>query len=266
MIFVAGLPGTGKSLMVHQVAHLGVAAGRVVHLLQWDVARPLFEASEAGRRYPMVAGVTHPLIRKAVGLWSRRAITEWDRRCVGPEHVLVGETPFVGNRLIELARPMDDAAEPLLAARSCRFAIAVPSVEVRSFLEAERDRRMARPQHPREREDAPPDVLRVLWRDLVAVARALGITAQAPTLDGPMAYDPVIYRRVYEAVLRHRHVEILELGTILPTSALSVYDFAATCVDVVPDSAMADAVVREIEARYPDAAVLSDDVTRWWAT
>lgn len=48
MIFFAGLPGTGKSLLIHQLAHLAHARGRRVHLLQWDVARPAFEASAPG--------------------------------------------------------------------------------------------------------------------------------------------------------------------------------------------------------------------------
>ena len=68
VIFFAGLPGTGKSLLVHQLVHLASGAGRQVHLLQWDVARPVFEASPAGRRYPLADGVTHPVIRRAAGL------------------------------------------------------------------------------------------------------------------------------------------------------------------------------------------------------
>ena len=50
----------------------GLASVRTVHLLQWDVVRPLFEASHAGQRYPVVDGVTQPMIRKAVGLWARQ--------------------------------------------------------------------------------------------------------------------------------------------------------------------------------------------------
>ena len=42
LVFVAGLPGTGKSLLIHQLAHLAAGAGRSVHLLQWDVVRPVF--------------------------------------------------------------------------------------------------------------------------------------------------------------------------------------------------------------------------------
>src|SRR5262249_20421413 len=151
MVFFAGLPGTGKSLLVHQLAHLALDAGRRVHLLQWDVARPVFEASPAGRRYPLVDGVTHAVVRRAAGVWARRAIFEWNARHADPAHLLIGETPFVGNRFVELARRVDDAAESLLGDPSCRFAIAVPSREVRQFLEAERERRAAHPLHPRER-------------------------------------------------------------------------------------------------------------------
>jgi hypothetical protein len=267
MVFVAGLPGTGKSLIVHQLAHLAAGAGRVVHLLQWDVVRPVFEASETGRRYPIVDGVTHPMVRQAVGLWSRRAIVEWERRRAGAEHLLIGETPFVGSRLIELARRTDDDAEPILAAASCRFAIPVPSLQVRQFLETERERRASSPLHPREREDAPPHVLRGLWREILDVARALGIPTVAHDDTGNAAppYDPWVYRRVFEAVLRHRHAEVVALGTVLPTASLSVYDFGVPSTDLVPRADEADAVVREVEARHPDPATLARAVDRWWA-
>src|SRR2546428_6951166 len=192
MVFFAGLPGTGKSLLVHQLVHLAGAAGRRVHPLQWDVARPVFEASPAGRHYPLLDGVTHSVVRKAAGLWVRHAVTQWSERHREREHLLVGETPFVGNRFVELAQRAADRAERLLADSGCRFAIAVPSREVRAYLEAERERRAARPLHPREREDAPPHVLRDLWRELVELGNRLGIAApdRAP-------YDPTVYRRVY---------------------------------------------------------------------
>src|SRR5262249_26088085 len=156
MVFVAGLPGTGKSLLVNQLVHLAARAGRHVHLLQWDLARPPFEASEAGRRYPQVNGVTHAVVRKATGLWARGAPAGGDCRPRAQDLPLIGEPPFVGNRFVERAQRLDDRAEALLTAASCRFAIAVPSREVRRFIEAERERRSASPRHPREGEDAPP--------------------------------------------------------------------------------------------------------------
>jgi hypothetical protein len=260
MVFFAGLPGTGKSLLVHQLAHLASGMGRTVHLLQWDVARPAFEASPAGRRYPLADGVTHPVIRKAAGLWVRDAIVAWNARHPGPEHLLIGETPFVGNRFVELAQRGHDAAEAHLNAPSCRFAIAVPSREVRRFLEAERARRAARPRHPREREDAPPQVLRGLWRDLDEVARSLGI-GPSPTGD----YDPVVYCRTYERVLRHRHVEVIALEVILPTEHLSAYDLAVPCRDLVPAEAEAEEFVVAVERRYGEPGALEREVERWWA-
>ena len=259
-VVVAGLPGTGKSLVIHQLTHLAAAAGRAVHLLQWDVARPVVEASTAGRRYPVVNGVTHAMIRAAVGLWARRALASWHRDHPAPEHLLVVEAPLVGGRLIELARPADDAAEPLLTDRATRFVIAVPSVEVRRHVEAERDRRAAHPLHPREREDAPPQVLRDLWRQVAIAARDLGLSS----VDGAVAYDPLVYRQVFETVLRDRRPESLLLDTILRTAAMSVYDFGVPYRDLVPQTTEADALVAEAERRHPDRAALARRAERWW--
>jgi hypothetical protein len=261
MVFFAGLPGTGKSLLVHQLAHLAQSRGRSVHLLQWDVARPVFEASPAGRRYPLADGVTHAVIRKAAGIWSRHAVVAWSGRHPGPGPLLLGETPFVGNRFIELARRADDHAEALLAARSCRFVITVPSGAVRRFLESERERRALSPLHPREREDAPPHVLRELWRELAEVARRLGIgrsVAEAPP------YDPSIYRQVYDSVLQHRNVEVVPLDVILPTETLSVYDFAVSPAVLVPTETEAEQFIGEVERRYQDPSALEHEVAHWW--
>jgi hypothetical protein len=272
MVFLAGLPGTGKSLLAHQLAHLAHARGRRVHLLQWDLARPVFEATDAGRRHPVVDGVTPGVIRKAVGLWARRALAAWDARHPDPAHLLIGEAPLVGSRFIELARPAADGAEALLAAAACRFVIPVPSREVRRFLEGERERRAARPLHPREREDAPPEVLRDLWRELHAVARALGIAGAGVVPAGGMGeattasppYDPAIYQRVYEAVLRHRHFEVLSVDTVLATADVSVYAFAIECGELTARPEEADALIREVEARYPDGDALEREIARWW--
>src|SRR5262245_22826304 len=266
MVFFAGLPGTGKSLLVHQLAHLARASDRSVHLLQWDVARPVFEASAAGQRYPLADGVTHPVIRRAAGRWVRQAVAHWSEAQSGNEHLLVGETPFVGHRLIELAQRWDDRAEPLLTDRSCRFVIAVPSAEVRHFLEAERERRAADPLHPREREDAPPSVLRDLWRDLTRVARQMGISVPgaAGRDDTDMPYAPDIYQRVYEGILRYRNVDVVHLDVILPTRQLSVYDFADPPTPLIPSEAEINECIRAVERDWTDAAMLEGEIARWW--
>jgi hypothetical protein len=265
MVFFAGLPGTGKSLLVHQLTHLARASGRSVHLLQWDVARPVFEASAAGHRYPLADGVTHPVIRKAAGRWVRRAVTEWSERHPGSEHLLAGETPFVGHRFIELARRLDDRAETLLVDRSCRFVIAVPSAEVRRFLEAERERRTADPLHPREREDAPPSVLRDLWRDLTSVAHQMGIAVPVGAgRDDVLPYAPAVYQQVYERLLRHRNVEVVNLDVILPTRQLSVYDFAKPPIPLIPSEAEINECIEAVERDKADVAALERGVAQWW--
>jgi hypothetical protein len=174
-----------------------------------------------------------------------------------------------------LTHRLHDRAEDLLVAPWCRFVVAVPSREVRRFIEAERDRRTANPVHPREREDAPPPVLRDLWRDLMDVGARLGITAcgVAPTLDrgepasvdgAAVPYDPVVYRRVYETVLRHRNVEVVALDVILPTEAFSVYDFAVPPPDLTPSPTEAEEFIREVERRYTDPNALEREIAHWW--
>src|SRR3989442_1584718 len=101
----------------------------------------------------------------------------------GARLVVTSDRPLAG-RIRDLARPLDDAAEAVLTASSCRFVIAVPSREVRRFLETQRERRAVYPLHPREREDAPPHVLRNLWRDLAEIARRLQLAA-VTTVGGP---------------------------------------------------------------------------------
>jgi hypothetical protein len=258
-VFFAGLPGTGKSLLIHQLAHLAAAAGRTVHLLQWDTARPVFEASPAGRRYPMRDGVTHGVIRHAAGLWVRPAILAWTRRHGEAAHLLVGETPLVGHRFIELARPLDDGAEAILTAPTTRFVIPVPSREVRRDVEAERARRAVAPRHGQEREDAPPSVLQALWRELAGLAVLLGLAAEA---EAP--YDPELYARVYAHLLRHRPVEVLPVETWLPTAALSVYDFGMARRDLLPTPEEAAAFIRAVERRFPDPAELQRAIDGWY--
>jgi len=263
MVFFAGLPGTGKSFFAHRLAELAHAAGRPVSLLQWDVVRPAFEASPAGLRYPMRDGITQPVIRKAAGVWARGAIVRWHRHAPGAAPLLIGETPLVGHRFIELARPDDDSAEPLLAAVTCAFVLPVPSVDVRRFLEEERKGRSSQYRHDREREDALPAVVQMLWDDLVAVSRTLGIAGASPG-GGAVPYDPALYARVYRRVLVHRHTRVVPVERREASPASSVYAFAFPTQDVAPTPGEADEAVRAIAARYPDPRALEREIDGWY--
>jgi hypothetical protein len=264
LAFFAGLPGTGKSLLVHQLAHLAHARGRRIHLLQWDVARPVFEASDPGRQYPQQAGVTHGMIRLAVGQWARAALARWHAQHPGFADLLIGETPFVGHRLVELARRDRDPAESVLTAEWTRFVIPVPTRDLRAHLEAERARRAGQPLHPRESEDAPPDVLHDLWRQLVLVARTLGLVGDEVRRGDDAPYDPLIYQRVYEHLLVHRHAEAVALDTRLPTADFTPYRFEIPTVDVVPTLAEASHAIHDVQASYPDAKDLQEAIERWY--
>jgi len=96
----------------------------------------------------------------------------------------------------------------------------------------------------------------------MAIAKPEPGRGQSASADGP-PYDPVVYQRVYETVLRNRNVQALALSTILPTETLSVYDFAVAPPDLAPTEAEADELIRDVERRYPDAAALQREIARW---
>lgn len=261
IVFVTGLPGTGKSLVIRELARTAAARGRTVHTVQWDVARPLFEAAPAGRRYPLDNGVTHPAIRRAVGLWVRDAVGGWHAAHPGAADLLIGELPLVGGRFIELAKPAPDPAEPVLTAASCRFVIPVPSHEVRTVMERERDRRMAQPVHAREREDAPSHVLRALWTELAGVARTLRLSEAA----AGAVYDPAVYEAVYRRVLRRRHAETLPLTRVLDVGDTSAYDLGVPVRELLPSPGDVESSIRAVEARYPDMDWVAKEMTQWYS-
>ena len=265
MIFVTGLPGTGKSLLIHQLVQLAHRQGRPVSLLQWDVARPAIENHAAARAYPAQRGVTHGVVRVAVGRWARAAVARWAEHAEGSRALLVGEAPLVGHRLVELVRGMDDAAEPVLSDPRTRFVVPVPSRELRCHLEAERARRAAQPLHPREREDAPPEVLEGLWRQLAGVARTLGLT-QGPASEATTPYDPELYRAVYQHVLRRRHVDLLRVHAILPASAMSPYDLGVSVDDLRPRADEVEPLIAGAGRDWADAAALEQMLDSWYAT
>src|SRR5436190_1842193 len=174
-----------------------------------------------------------------------------DARCV-----FFAGLPGTGKSLL-----IDHAAEPLLASPATRFVIPVPSPSLRRHLEAERARRASAPVHAREREDAPPDVLRGVWRELVGVARALGISDAADDA----AYDPAIYRSLYERLLTHRHAQALAIDERLPAGGVSAYEFRIPTADLVPSDADVARFIAEAEKRYPDPAALGREIEGWFA-
>lgn len=261
MLFLAGLPGVGKTLLLQQCALMAQAQGRSVHLLQWDVARSGFATAEISLRYPEDNGSTHPAIRKATGLWAREAVARWHAAHDAPAHLLLGELPIVGNRLVELLQPSQDEAEPLL--RNAQFVVPVPSLHVRNVIEAARERTIAKPTHAREAADAPPNVLRALWDELHGLAVRMHI-AGATVRVGPTLpeYNPAIYAGAFLHLLRHRTSAILPVNDVLPHTG-SAYVLDGIFGELQPTPAEAVSFIALVESMYSPAG-LSAAVDQWW--
>ena len=256
-VFLAGLPGVGKSLLLQQLVLVAEELGRGVHLLQWDVARGAFEKPEILKRYPEVEGVTHAAIRRAVGLWARGRVGRWEQEHAEPRHLLIGETPLIGNRLIELAQRQDDDVEALLAGRQTLFLSPAPSAEVRQVIEAARVREMASPRHRRELANAPPHLVRAHWGEMPLLARRLGVAEETSSGD----YDPEVYGAVYRRILRHRRAAVLPIRDVLPIRA-SAYELGTVASELIPTAEEVAASMALVEG-YPKGQ-LEREVERWF--
>lgn len=260
MAFFAGLPGTGKSLLLKQCALLAEANGRVVHLLQYDVTRPAFETPEYLQKYPEIEGVTHPAIRKAVGLWARVGVQRWLGQFPGDAHLLLGEVPLIGNRLIELTRPAVDELESSLSGRQTLFVIPVPSLAVRQHIENARKQSLSQPKHANETKDAPLNVLHDLWQQVTHLALTLGLADPAGDVRG--TYDPAVYTAVYQYLLQHRHHRVLPIDTILQPSG-SAYDLQISGTELAATQEEVARVMAKIEAEYTPES-LATAVANWY--
>lgn len=256
-IFVTGIPGSGKSLLIQQMALIASAAGREVHLLRYNFAREPFETELNISKYPEIDGVTDPAIRKAVGLWARQAVQKWHEAHPQSNQLLIGELPLIGNRLIELVEPKEDATEPLLTSEQTLFVVPVPSWEVREVIEARRARTVADPQNEQEKLDAPPNVLRLLWQEVNGLARQIGLTKASP--EAP--YNPYIYGGVFEALLQYRPSRLLLIDEVLRPSQ-SVYDLEVLSGILRPSAEEANETIAQVESSFTPEELV-ETVQNW---
>jgi hypothetical protein len=221
------------------------------------VARLPFDTPRILARYPEAGGVTHPAIRIAVGRWARRAVHVWHQGHPAPEHLLIGETPLVGERLMELARPRNDDLEPVLASAATLFLIPVPSRQVRDVIESARAREIAAPVHQRDAASAPPDLVRWHWDDLERVAALLGESSPAPL----GVYDPERYARTYERLLRHRRSLIVPLTRALRMDA-SAHEVPLGATELVPTAAEVSGAIAEQMSRGDEE--IEREAAQWY--
>ncbi|MEM9954861.1 MAG: AAA family ATPase [Chloroflexota bacterium] len=258
IVILTGLPGVGKSLYVQQMTAMAQAAGRQVHLLQWDVTRSAFETDAILAKYPEIDGFTHAMIRKAVGLWTRDAILRWANDYQSDEHVLIGESTLVGERLMQLAKPLQDDAEVLLSSQQTQFLLPVPTKNVRTMIEAKRAESITNPRHQHETKDAPPNVLQALWHEIYGVGAELGFCEA----HSEPIYDDAVYRQTYEYLLQYRHYHTLSVADVLPASE-SVYELGtiASHLKATPDEVAYIMTMLETQSTVDEVEA---DVERWY--
>jgi len=258
VIILTGLPGVGKSLYVQQLALMAQQSGRQVHLLQWDVARDAFETDAILAKYPEIDGVTHAMIRKAIGLWARSSIMDWAEQFSGDDHLLIGEAPFVGERLMQLAKVYDDSAETLLASDKAQFLLPVPTNHVRALIEKKRASSIANPQHEHESKDAPPNVLTMMWHEIHDIGATLGFCEPSPS----PAYDAEVYQKMYEYLSQYRNSQTLIIDEVLQPSG-SVYDLSNIVGHLQAPPDEVDKIIAHLE-RDSTVEAIEAEVSRWY--
>ena len=263
IVFLTGLPGVGKSLLLNQLAHLAHFSGHQVYLLQWDILRDAFMTDRIASLFPDTDGITHSVIRRAAGLWVRQAVAQWHQKHLGEKSILIGEAPLIGNRLLELVLPRNDAAESILLDKSTRFVLPIPSRRIRRLMETARQTSIKNPRNSRELNDAAPEVLKALWRELIRAAMALNIPT--PPKGSDEGYDPKIYESVYLQVLKHRRYEITRLNITLSTHSRSVYTFNMPVEELIPNASEVSHSIEEVEHTYPNLHGLEQEMEEWYA-
>ncbi|MEI9430183.1 hypothetical protein [Mesorhizobium sp. Cs1299R1N3] len=261
MIFMAGLPGTSKSLLLQQLTILGYQAGRGVHSLQWDTSRAAFETDEWLGRFPEVDSVTHPAVRRAVGIWARAAVRDWHARHADDGDILVAELPVIGGRLAELMRPGDDASEAVLASAGVTMFVPIPTVEMREVITSIRARTSAVPRHEREARDAPISIVRAEWLFLRHVYNRWHGFEDCAGQDAE--YDPTVYRAVFERLLRFRNAGFLDVDRTFSAPG-SAYERPVPVTELHATAPEVAAAYAEVLRLYVGDQALDRATDGWW--
>ncbi|CUX04025.1 hypothetical protein AGR2A_pc0117 [Agrobacterium genomosp. 2 str. CFBP 5494] len=251
IIFMAGLPSSGKSLLFQQLTILAHEAGRKVHSMQWDAARRAFETGAWLDKYPEKDHITHPGVRKAVGIWVRRGIERWVKDHPEQRDILIGELPVVGGRFVELLQKNDDQAEQILTSQTALFFVPVPTREMRNVITSQRAITFANPRNEQETKDAPIHIVEGEW----LAARQLHNRWQGvpDLIERDREYDPEIYRTVFDRLLRFRNCEILSVDRKFQSKG-SAYDRPVEVTELIAGADEVKASYDMLERLYPGLA------------
>ncbi len=244
---------------MRQQIPVSVSLGRRVHIMRWDTGLAAFQTEDILARYPDVSDGTHPLIRKAAGLWGRRALARWQVEHTDPTDMIVGEVPIIGNRFSEFIQAQPDQVEPALASEETTFIYPVPTKSLRANLEAIRRSTFANPKHPDEARDAPPSTMELAWRQTCAKAAELGLVSE---VDIHSPYEETIYVRFFEHLLQHRNSIGIGFDTIY-SDAGSAHDLNANFLELRASPDEVQSAIAEVEA-VSTVEEAARDVENWY--
>lgn len=240
---------------------MAATARRRVHVLRWDAGLAAFESDSILSRYPEVGDGTHPVIRKAAGLWGRQAAARWLAEHSDPMDMLIGEVPIVGNRFSEFVKVIPDELEPALSSEKTAFIYPIPTKEVRGRLEAIRRASFSNPQHPDEAKDAPPETMELAWQMTRAKAIELGLVQQRDVQDKD-AYEPTIYRSFFDYLLQHRNALVIDVDRLVP-SGRSAHDLDADISELIATPREVETAIAAVEAEGGAEQAIKD-VEVWY--
>lgn len=248
VVLIAGLPGTGKSLMFQQLTILTHEAGRKVHTMQWDDARRAFETDHWLSQYPEVDDLTHPGVRKAVGLWVREGVDRWDGEHPEPDNLLIIELPVIGGRFVELLQKQDDKVEKLLAAQQTMVLVPIPTNALRRRIEGFRADTFANPRNADEEKDAPPYIVQDLWLNMRRLYnRWTGIEDDNAR---DKTYDETVVRSVFERFCRFRNTALLTIDQVFETTG-SAYERPVPVTPFRANPGEVEAAYAHLQSKFP---------------
>ncbi len=227
--------------------------------MRWDTGLAAFQTEDILGKYPDVSDGTHPLIRRAAGLWGRRALARWLEETTDPNDMIVGEIPIIGNRFSEFVQARPDQVEQALASEETTFIYPVPTKNLRANLEAIRRSTFANPRHPDEARDAPPSTMEQAWRLTCVKAAELGLISEA---DIHSPYEEMIYVRFFEHLLQHRNAIRIGVDTIF-SNAGSAHDLDANVLELSASSDEVKCAIAEVETTF-SAEEAAREVENWY--
>lgn len=261
MVFFTGLPASGKSFLMREQVSMAVAAGRRVQIIRWDAGLAAFESDTILARYPDVGDGSHPVIRKAAGLWARQALARWLSEHRDPAEMLIGEAPIIGSRYSEFVQVIPDVAEPALASNTTAFFYPVPTGEVREKLEAIRKATFANPKHPDEAKDAPPEIMNLAWRLTCEKAVELGLVKER-NIGNRFGYDETTYQRFFDHLLRHRNARAIYIDTLYSDSG-SAHDLEGSISELIATPGEMAKAIAEVELSMSPKEI-AREVENWY--